>query len=134
MASFSDNPNREPLAPPPKHTKTFEGGDLADFAAHGTTVPNENPTQAIHPSERGERSHKAHAQSTGHADIIGAADNVTSQPEAPGAEWRAETGEVITGTGDSFPMEAEMKNVGGATAGGKLREKSLLKSRGQPHS
>ena len=60
-------------------------------------------------------------------------NHVTSQPEAPGAEWRPETGEVITGTGDSFPKEAEMKNVGGGTAGGKHRDKGVLKSRGQPH-
>jgi len=96
------------------------GGDLSDMAAEGTTMPNDAGSYNLLPSvpnpDQKAENAAFHNQFINSADPQGAVDNAKDMPRT--FQDSAETGEVITGTGDTMPVEIERKRFGLEEGGG----------------
>ncbi|EEA21827.1 hypothetical protein TMatcc_008751 [Talaromyces marneffei ATCC 18224] len=92
---------------------SHRGGTLSEMAPTGTTIPNDAGLQNTIPSkarpdQQGE-SHRFSYDGLAQANVASAADNATDMPRS--ARDVGQTGEVMTGTGDSLPAEIETKNL-----------------------
>ncbi|PWY87785.1 hypothetical protein BO70DRAFT_287600 [Aspergillus heteromorphus CBS 117.55] len=100
-----------------------QGGSLYDMAAKGTRIPNDAGLMNTIPSvpRPDQRSEDDGFDNYGvaHASSAFAADNATDMPRS-GRDMGA-TGEVITGTGNTFPAQGESKRnqTGANYPGGK---------------
>ncbi|PYH80817.1 hypothetical protein BO82DRAFT_432960 [Aspergillus uvarum CBS 121591] len=89
------------------------GGRLEDMAPSGTTIPNDAGLQNTIPSvpRPDQRAEHGGFDNYGVAQPSAAfaADNATDMPRS--ARDMGATGEVLTGTGNSFPAEGESKRT-----------------------
>ncbi|KAL3263850.1 hypothetical protein ABHI18_001393 [Aspergillus niger] len=89
------------------------GGRLEDMAPEGTRIPNDAGIMNTIPSvpRPDQRSEDSQFDNFGiaHPTSAFAADNSTDMPRS--TRDMAPSGEVITGTGDSFPAEGESKRT-----------------------
>ncbi|KAL4907356.1 hypothetical protein BDW74DRAFT_176129 [Aspergillus multicolor] len=86
-----------------------QGGSLTDMAATGTKIPNDagrmNTIPSVpRPDQRSEDSNFDYS-GQGQPSLAFAADNATDLPRS--TKDMGFSGEVMTGTGDSFPAQAE---------------------------
>lgn len=91
-----------------------QGGRLEDMAATGTSIPNDAGAHNLIPSvpRPDQSSENSDAFDKGHiaaADLASAADNATDMPRQP--KDMGATAEVVTGTGDQLPAQAESKRL-----------------------
>lgn len=90
-----------------------QGGSLSDFAVKGTTIPNDagkmNTIPSVpRPDQRAE--HPAYANAgLAQPSTASAADNATDLPRS--TRDVGQTGEVLTGTGDTLPASIESKRT-----------------------
>lgn len=89
------------------------GGTLSEMAPTGTTIPNDAGLQNIIPSkarrdQQGE-DHRFSYDGIAQSSIASAADNATDMPQS--TRDVGQSGEVMTGIGDSLPAEIETKNM-----------------------
>lgn len=92
------------MAPDP-----HQGGDLADMAKKGTSIPGDAGQQRIIPSVPRPGQETLPAEGLGPADTALAADNATNIPRGP--QDSAGSAEVITGRGDQMPGMVEQKRL-----------------------
>ncbi|KAJ5784513.1 uncharacterized protein N7503_009725 [Penicillium pulvis] len=90
------------------------GGSLTEMAPTGTSIPNDASKQNIIPSiprldQRGKSSYFSF-QAPGRPITAKAADNAIDIPRSTCD--RGQTGEVMTGTGNTLPAEIESKYMG----------------------
>lgn len=90
-----------------------KGGSLSEMAPSGTSIPNDAGIQNIIPSvprpdQRDENSQFDY-EGVSQPTTAFAADNSTNMPQ--GTRDMGATGEVITGTGNTFPAEGESKHT-----------------------
>lgn len=90
-----------------------QGGSLADMAPEGTTIPNDagkmNTIPSVpRPDQRGEH-YLYDNEGIAEPSTAMAADNATDLPRS--TRDRGQTGEVMTGTGDSLPASTESKRT-----------------------
>ncbi|KAJ5646451.1 hypothetical protein N7490_002823 [Penicillium lividum] len=93
-----------------QQSNSHEGGSLTDMAPNGTSIPNTAGKQNIiasipRPDQRIE-SYVCYGGLPQPTSAM-AADNTTEMPRS--ISDRGETGEVMTGTGDSMPAGVESK-------------------------
>lgn len=114
------------------------GGKLEDMAPTGTTMPNDAGLQNTIPSkarpDQREEDPRFSYDGLALPTMATAADNATDMPRS--ARDVAQTGEVMTATGDSLPPEIETKRLQTQTndpgAKGSLRDiKHAAKTRSQ---
>ena len=92
---------------------SHRGGTLSEMALTGTTIPTDAGLQNVIPSkarpdQQGE-NHLVSNEELAQPDLASAADNATDMPRS--ARDIGQTGEVVTGTGDTLPAEIETKNL-----------------------
>ncbi|RHZ65161.1 uncharacterized protein CDV56_102377 [Aspergillus thermomutatus] len=89
------------------------GGALTEMAEHGTSMPNDAGIQNTIPSvpRPDQRSENRQFDNQGLAEpsLAFAADNATDLPRS--TKEMGTTGEVVTGTGDAFPVAGESKRI-----------------------
>ncbi|RHZ50828.1 hypothetical protein CDV55_101720 [Aspergillus turcosus] len=89
------------------------GGALTEMAEHGTTMPNDAGLQNTLPSvpRPDQRSENRQFDNNGlmEPSLAFAVDNPTDLPRS--TKEMGATGEVITGTGDNFPVSGESKRI-----------------------
>ncbi|KAI9699007.1 MAG: hypothetical protein M1836_003196 [Candelina mexicana] len=94
-------------------TDPHQGGSLSDMAVEGTSIPNDAGKQRIIPSvprpDQIASSEDVPQGNLGGATIASAADNATDMPRSTAD--MGSTGEVISGTGDQMPAQAESKRM-----------------------
>ncbi|KAJ5225524.1 hypothetical protein N7468_006749 [Penicillium chermesinum] len=90
-----------------------QGGSLADMAVSGTAIPNDAGKQNLIPSvpRPDQRAENPLYNNEGIAEptLATAADNATDLPRS--TRDVGQTGEVMTGTGDSVPASIESKRA-----------------------
>ncbi|KAJ5579729.1 uncharacterized protein N7459_005714 [Penicillium hispanicum] len=90
-----------------------QGGSLADMAPSGTAIPNDAGKQRTIPSvpRPDQRAENSLYDNEGIAEptLATAADNATDLPRS--TRDVGQTGEVITGAGDSIPASIESKRA-----------------------
>ncbi|KAF7713262.1 Uncharacterized protein PECH_004540 [Penicillium ucsense] len=90
-----------------------QGGSLSDFAVNGTTIPNDAGKMNVLPSvpRPDQRADNPAFENEGLAQpsTAFAADNATDLPRS--TRDVGQTGEVVTGTGDSLPATIESKRA-----------------------
>ncbi|CAO2654779.1 Nn.00g115120.m01.CDS01 [Neocucurbitaria sp. VM-36] len=85
-----------------------QGGRLEDMAAEGTSIPNDAGKQNLIPSVP--RPDQINPDpSLAHANPAHGADNAYDIPRS--VNDRGQTGEILTGTGDSISSNVEKKNL-----------------------
>ncbi|GES59490.1 hypothetical protein ATEIFO6365_0003077000 [Aspergillus terreus] len=92
-------------------SNSHQGGSLSDMAPEGTSIPNDAGIQNTIPSvprpdQLPENSH-FDFDGVSQPSTAFAADNATDMPRGP--RDMGPTGEVVTGTGHTFPAEGETK-------------------------
>ena len=96
-----------------KGQDSHQGGSLSDFAVNGTTVPNDAGKMNILPSvpRPDQRADNAAFENQGIAQpsTAFAADDATDLPRS--TRDVGQTGQVLTGTGDSLPATVESKRA-----------------------
>ncbi|EED16535.1 conserved hypothetical protein [Talaromyces stipitatus ATCC 10500] len=89
------------------------GGTLSEMAPTGTTIPNDAGLQNTIPSkarpDQQSEDHRFSYDGLAQSSVATAADNATDMPRS--TRDVGQTGEVMTGTGDSLPAEIETKNL-----------------------
>jgi hypothetical protein len=97
------------------HQDPHQGGSLFEMAASGTTIPNDAGKMNTLPSvaRPDQRAEHFGFDNAGIAEpsTAKAVDNATDLPRS--TRDMGETGEVITGTGNSMPAGVESKHVSG---------------------
>ncbi|GIK03385.1 hypothetical protein Aspvir_007454 [Aspergillus viridinutans] len=89
------------------------GGALTEMAEHGTSIPNDAGIQNTLPSvpRPDQLSESGQFDNYGLAEpsLAFAADNATDLPRS--TKEMGASGEVVTGTGDAFPVSGESKRI-----------------------
>ncbi|OKL56667.1 hypothetical protein UA08_08309 [Talaromyces atroroseus] len=89
------------------------GGTLSEMAPTGTTMPNDAGLQNTIPSkarrDQQEEDHRFDYDGIAQPSVAAAADNSTDMPRS--TRDVGQSGEVMTGIGDSLPAEIETKNM-----------------------
>lgn len=88
-----------------------QGGSLSEMAPTGTSIPNDAGIQRTIPSvprpDQVAENNQFDNQGIAEPTTAFAADNAASMPRGPGD--MGQTGEVMTGTGNSLPASGEAK-------------------------
>ncbi|KAL4895605.1 hypothetical protein BDV59DRAFT_199604 [Aspergillus ambiguus] len=92
---------------------SHQGGSLSDMAPEGTSIPNDAGIQNIIPSvprpdQRAENQHFDY-EGVSQPSAAFAADNATDMPRS--TRDMGPSGEVVTGTGNTFPAQGETKRT-----------------------
>ncbi|GAQ08124.1 hypothetical protein ALT_5445 [Aspergillus lentulus] len=89
------------------------GGSLSEMAEHGTTMPNDAGLQNTLPSvsrpDQLSESRQYDNYGLAEPSLAFAADNATDLPRS--TKEMGASGEVVTGTGDAFPVSGESKRI-----------------------
>ncbi|KAI9756268.1 MAG: hypothetical protein M4579_003935 [Chaenotheca gracillima] len=86
------------------------GGSITDMATSGTSIPNDAGKQRIIPSVPNPHQNAAAQDPVSTStDLGGAVDNPTDIPRQ--SKDIGPTGEVMTGVGDTMPVQAESKRM-----------------------
>ncbi|KAI9037868.1 uncharacterized protein KD926_011480 [Aspergillus affinis] len=110
----------------PQHQRApspHQGGSLSEMAPTGTKIPNDAGIQRTIPSvprpDQVAENAQFNNQGIAEPTTAFAADNAASMPRGPGD--MGQTGEVLTGTGNTFPAggEAKRNETGAGYPGGK---------------
>lgn len=116
---------------------SHRGGTLSEMAPTGTTMPNDAGLQNTIPSkarpDQQSEDHRFGYDGVAQPSVAMAADNATDIPRS--TRDIGQTGEVMTGTGDTLPAEVESKNLSFAVndPGGKGHDRTMkhaVKNRG----
>ncbi|GFF51291.1 hypothetical protein IFM62136_01749 [Aspergillus lentulus] len=88
-------------------------GSLSEMAEHGTTMPNDAGLQNTLPSvprpDQLSESRQYDNYGLAEPSLAFAADNATDLPRS--TKEMGASGEVVTGTGDAFPVSGESKRI-----------------------